>query len=174
MDWVTLTRRQVEHDALPRVCMVCGATATCVVNESFAHTPDWVTWLYFAGFFPGMIADHFFTKKMRVPCQFCAKHRNHWQIVAWFGGLGWLLGPVLLGGGGYLLIAVLTSWTSVAAFIVLGVAAGVGAIVWLSILIYLCNTRISATKVTDDDITLQGVSDAFAKAARDQQGAPAQ
>jgi hypothetical protein len=36
----------------------------------------------------------------------------------------------------------------------------------------LCNSRINATKVTDDDITLQGVADAFAKAARDQQGMP--
>ncbi len=170
MDWVTLTRHQVERDALPRVCMVCGSSATCCVNESFEHTPDWVGWLYLAGILPGVVAGYFYTKRMRVPCPFCAKHRNHWSLVNWVGGVGWLVGPVLLGGAGYLLTAVATSWTSTAAFIVLGVAAGVGAATWLSILIYLCNTRISATKVTDDDITLQGVGDAFAKAARDLQG----
>ena len=170
MDWGTLTRQQVEHDALPRVCMVCGGPATCTVSRDFDHTPDWVGWLFLAGFFPGVIAAHFYTKKMRVPCAFCANHRGHWRTVGWVGGLGWLLGPVLFGGLGYLIVALITSWTSVAAWIVLGVAAGVGLVTWLSILIYLCNTRVHATKVTDDDITLQGVCDAFAKAARDQQG----
>jgi len=168
LDWVTLSRQQVERDALPRVCMACGAPATESVNTDFEHTPEWVTWWYLAGILPGIFVSHFYTKTIRVPCPFCFNHRNHWTIVGWVGGLGWLLGPVLCGGLGYLIAALCTSWTSLAAWIVLGAAGGMSLVIWLSILIYLCNTRIHSTNVTDDSITLQGVCDAFAKAARDQ------
>jgi len=106
MDWVTLTRQQVDNDALPRVCMACGKPATCSVNETFEYSPEWVEWLYFAGYFPGLIADNFFGKEMRVSCPFCHEHQNE--------------------------------------------------------------IGFTAKRITADDITFEGVADAFVKAVKDQ------
>jgi hypothetical protein len=168
MDWITPTKQQVENDASPRLCMVCGAPATCCVNKSFSHTPDWVEWLYFAGFFPGLIAEHFFTKELRIACPFCSKHRNHWRSLYWLAGIGWLASVLVFGGLGWV-VGIAVGSTTQSAPIGAGVGAGVGLIVWLAGLIYLDSTRIGAKKVTDDEITLQGVHDSFAKAVKGQQ-----
>jgi hypothetical protein len=168
MDWVTLTRQQVENDALPRVCMACGSPATCRVNESFSHTPDWVQWLYLAGFFPGLIADQFFTKEIRVSCPFCQKHRHHWQLLYWTAGIGWLFAGALFASIGLFVGAVFFSTSGSAHYIGLGVGAALGIVLWLAVLIYLSSTRIIATKVTAEEVTLQRVADAFAKAMKDQ------
>ena len=169
MDWVTLTRQQIEDDALPAVCMECGQPATCRVSETFSHTPEWVGWLYWAGFFPGLILQHFFTREMRVACPFCERHRNHWRRLYWLGGVGWLLGP-LLGAAlaAIVCLAVMPGSLGQAPFyIALGSGAGVGFIVWLAALIRLGATRIDASKVTAEEITFQGVHDNFVKAVKD-------
>lgn len=168
MDWATLTRQQIEHDALPPVCMLCGQPAGFRVDKSFSHTPAWVGWLYWAGFFPGLIAEHFFTKEMRVSCPFCARHRNHWRRLYWVAGLGWLIGPLVGAGPGFAAGLTLGSLAEAAPYIALAIGAGIGFLVWLAALIYLASTRIDASKVTDNEITLQGVHDSFAKAVRDQ------
>jgi hypothetical protein len=168
MDWVTLTRQQVENDALPRVCMACGKPATCSLNETFSYSPDWVGWLYYAGYFPGVIAEHFFRKEMRVSCRYCHEHRNQWQILYWIAGIGWLLAGLLAAGIGYLVaIGIGSTSTDIG----LGIGAGVGLLAWLIVVIYLYNTRVSftATRITAADITFEGVADAFVKAVKDQQ-----
>src|SRR5262249_32483410 len=158
--------RQVESDALPRVCMACGAPAACAVNKTFSHTPEWVGWLYLAGIVPGLVAHHFFSKEMRVGCPFCRRHRNHWLALYWSARAGWLAAGGLAGLGCRAGTA-LAPDAAAAGWVGLGVGAGLGLLAWLVPVIYLANTRIDATKVTDDDITLQGVCDAFARAARD-------
>lgn len=168
MDWITLSKRQVENDALPDVCMVCGQPATCRINKSFSHTPEWVEFLYLAGIFPGLIAAHFLTEEMRVSCPFCSRHRNHWRNLYWLGGVGWLVGGLPLAGIGYLIGIAIGSGGN-APYIGLGVGAAVGLIVWLAALIYVKHTRIDAKKVTSSEITLQGVHDCFVKAVKDQQ-----
>ena len=167
MDWVTLTRQQVEDDALPPVCMVCGQPATCHINQTFSYTPEWVGWLYLASIVPGLIAAHFLTQEMRVSCRFCSRHRNHWRSLYWLGGVGWLVVGLAFAGVGYL-VGVAVGAGDPAPYIGLGVGAGVGLAVWLVALIYVGSTRIGATKVTSADITLQGVHDAFARAVKDE------
>jgi hypothetical protein len=168
MDWVTVTRQQIEHDALPPVCMECGQPATCRVSETFSHTPEWVGWLYWAGFIPGLIAHHFLTQEMRVACPFCERHRNHWRRMYWLAGLGWLVGPLLGAGLGFGIGAAFWFLGEAGPFIALGVGAGLGLIVWLVLLIRIATSRIDASKITVDEITFQGVHDTFAKAAMDQ------
>ena len=170
MDWVTLTKEQVERDALPPVCMKCGEPATCRVNTSFSHTPEWVGWLYFAFILPGMIGEQFFGKEMRVSCPFCQKHRNHWSVLNWTAGVGWLVGGLLFAGAGFGIGSIFTASLKDAPYIGIAVGAGIGILSWIGVLIYLATTRIDATKVTKDSITLNRVADGFSRAVREQQG----
>jgi hypothetical protein len=170
MDWVTLSKNEVETDSLPRVCMACGAPATTAVNESFSHTPDWVGWLYLSGFIPGVIAEHYYTKHMRVACPFCDRHKGHWRVMYWVAGAGWLLAALPLACLGYLVGAALRPDSGPVGWVGAGVGAGVGIAAWVLALVWLHNTRIDASKVTDGEITFQGVADAFVKAVKDKQG----
>ena len=75
MDWVTITKQQVEADALPPVCMACGGPADCRISRTFSFSPEWVQYLYLVFFLPGAIAEHLLKKEMRVACPLCDQHR---------------------------------------------------------------------------------------------------
>jgi hypothetical protein len=168
MDWITLTKEQVERDTLPPVCMVCGEPATCRVNTSFAHTPEWVGWLYFPFILPGIIAEQFFTKEMRVSCPFCARHRGHWSVLNWTAGVGWLVGGLVFAGLGFLIGSLFTAYLTDAAYIGIAVGTALGILAWIGVLIYLAITRIDSKTVTADSITLHRVADGFVRAVREQ------
>lgn len=70
MDWITFSKQQVEDDALPPVCMACGAPASRRISKTFHWMPDWVGFLFLAGILPGVIADYFLGKEMRVQWTF--------------------------------------------------------------------------------------------------------
>jgi hypothetical protein len=170
MDWVTLKKEQVERDALPPVCMKCGAPATCRVNATFRHTPEWVGWLYFAVIIPGLVAEQFFSREMRVSCPFCHKHRNHWSVLNWTAGLGWLVGGLLFAGAGFGIGCLFTSSLKDAPYIGLAIGAAVGILAWIGVLIYLATTRIDSKSITSDSITLHRVADGFSRAVRERHG----
>ena len=79
MDWVTLTREEVEADALPAVCMECGGHAPHRVNRTFVKDPEWVESAtlvgFLAGILPGLIIDglsqRYLRRRIRVSCPFC-------------------------------------------------------------------------------------------------------
>jgi hypothetical protein len=62
MDWVTISKQQVESDALPQVCMACGGPASCRINRTFSFTPEWAEYLYFLFLVPGVIAEYLLKK----------------------------------------------------------------------------------------------------------------
>jgi hypothetical protein len=163
MDWITFTKQQVDDDALPSVCMVCGETATERVDKTFSHTPDWVGFLYLFGIVPGLIAEQFYTKKMRVACPLCSDHHDHWRKLIITASLGWLA-SLPLAGIGFLVGMMVSPNSGLAPFIGLGVGAVVGLIPWLWIVIRLAFTRVKATYISTDEITLQRVADGFVKA----------
>lgn len=166
MDWATFTREQVDANSLPNVCIVCGERATECVNKTFSHTPDWVQPLYFAGFFPGMIAEHFCSKEMRVSCPVCPKHRTHWSKLVWVASAGWLLAlPLALLG--LALGAVIFPVADPHTVEVVAAGAITGLTIWLTIVIRLAVTRVKVSKIsiTEDEITFERVSEAFATAA---------
>jgi hypothetical protein len=173
MDWVTFTREQVDANSLPNVCIVCGARATECVNKTFSHTPDWVQYLYFAGIFPGMIAEHFCAKEMRVSCPVCPKHRTHWSKLVWFASAGWLLAlPLALLG--LALGAVIFPVAEARTVEVVAAGAILGLIIWLTIVIRLAGTRVKVSNIssTGGEITFERVSDAFAAAATETEMPP--
>jgi|SRR5581483_4206696 len=170
MDWITLTRQQVESDALPSVCMACGGPATRRINQTFSWTPEWVQGLYLAAILPGVIAEYYLKKEMRVACPFCRAHENHWRKLVWVASTGWLL-AFLLGGLGYLFGTMIGATPSVTLYTALA-AGALGLITWLAVVIRLATTRIKATKITNDEITFQGVAEDFVRAIKAQQTKP--
>ncbi|MEQ1906057.1 MAG: hypothetical protein ABL888_17865 [Pirellulaceae bacterium] len=165
MDWARLTRDQVEKDSLPRLCMVCGDPATGRVNKTFVYIPQWVEYLYLAGIFPGVLAQHFFGKQMRVSCPVCDRHRSHWTILVWIASAGWLLAaPFALIGLAIGAAFWPTNDSRTIGCIIAGGAVGLG--IWLTVLIRVALTRVKVTKISsaEDEITLERVSEIFAKA----------
>jgi hypothetical protein len=98
MDWLTLTRSDIERDALPPVCAHCGAAATGRHNRTFSWHPAWVGWLYWIGYLPGAVAASFVRKQMRVSLPVCQRHSPPSPFNALTLALGWLLLPAVLGG----------------------------------------------------------------------------
>jgi len=82
---VRLDFYDLDADALPDVCMKCGAAAAARPVKQFAWIPYW------ARFTPWFIRIAF-TKRRRVPIPLCEQHKNHWTIrygdgLAYEGGL---------------------------------------------------------------------------------------
>jgi hypothetical protein len=166
-DWVTLTREQVESDALPDVCMVCGQPARERTNKTFDYSPDWAAWLLMAGFIPGVLALMLTSKSMRVACPLCPQHRGHWSRLTWLAAAGWLL-ILLLGAVGYLVsFAVSVPHRDGSNVHIAGLVIGavVGVVLWLVPVVYLATTRVSVKRISDEAITLENVAPLFAKAA---------
>jgi hypothetical protein len=166
-DWVTLTREQVESDALPDVCMVCGQPAHERTNKTFDYSPDWAAWLLMAGFIPGVIALMLTSKSMRVACPLCPQHRGHWSRLTWLAAAGWLL-ILLLGAVGYFVsFAVSVPHRDGSNVHIAGLVIGavVGVVLWLVPVVYLATTRVSVKRISDEAITLENVAPLFAKAA---------
>ena len=168
MDWVTITKQHVEADALPPVCMACGGPADCRISRTFSFSPEWVQYLYLVFILPGAIAEYLLKKEMRVACPLCNEHKNHWSKLVWIASIGWLFVPALAGLG-YLVGSMIDSSLQGPSIIGLALGGGLSLIAWLGVVIYLANTRIHATKITDDDITFQRVADGFVRAMRGQQ-----
>ena len=167
MDWVKFTRDQVDNDALPRFCIVCGEPTTECVNKTFSHTPQWIEYLYFAGIFPGMIAEQFFGKEMRVSCPVCPKHRTHWSKLVWVASVGWLLGvPFALVGLALGAAIFPVADPRTVGLVVAGAVTGL--VIWIAFVTRLAVTRVKVSKITGDEITFERVSDAFARAAAEE------
>jgi hypothetical protein len=168
MDWVTISKQQVEADALPPVCMACGGPASCRISRTFSFEPEWVQYLYFVFLVPGVIAEYLLKKEMRVACPLCDQHKDHWSKLVWAATTGWL-GVPLFAGLGYWVGPMIFS-SEGAALIGLAVGSCVSLIAYVGVVMYVANTRIHATKITDHDITFQRVADGFVRAIKDHQG----
>src|SRR5438105_7275949 len=79
---VRLDFYDLDDDALPDLCMSCGARAAVRPIKTFSWMPYW------ARFMPYWIGLAFM-KRRRVPIPLCEQHKNHWTIryLIGFGGL---------------------------------------------------------------------------------------
>jgi hypothetical protein len=165
MDWITFSKQQVEADALPMVCMVCGDPAGRRISKTFERAPDWVGLLYLLGIAPGLVVHLILNKEMRVGCPLCSKHEDHWTKLYWTAGAGWLIVP-LLAGLGWIVGSEIGHHAHEALLASVGIPALFGLVVWIGSVVYLAITRIQATKITDEEITFQRVADEFVAAAK--------
>ena len=108
----------IEQDSLPDVCMVCGTRTTRRQSREFQYTSDLaggLIVLFMILFFPiGILLAIVLTRKVRVSCPICVKHRNHWLQLTLFASIGWIIIPLgLVAGlhfGGFLNKGVTDPW----------------------------------------------------------------
>jgi hypothetical protein len=156
---VRLDFYDLDAEAVPDVCMKCGAPSTVRPMKTFSWMPYW------ARFMPYWIGLAFM-KRRRVPIPLCEQHKNHWTIryLIGFGGLAVVL---LLFIGGGVLAANDEGGPGGAFGVVCLIAGAVFGLAWLITLIVLSVTQINVFEITDDTITLRNVSPEFTRAYRE-------
>jgi hypothetical protein len=150
---------------LPDVCMCCGDASTTLKTKSMSWCPPWVGVLIVAGALPYVIVAMIMTKRARVQVPLCDRHHGHWlyrHLIVW-GLFGFLL---LLSAAAGLIVAILPGrhQDTIGPFAcIAGLVFFVG---WLIVLIVAQSTAIRPKEITQDEIVLQGVSDAFVEAVQ--------
>ena len=152
---------------LPPVCLCCGEPATVTKTKRMSWCPPWVGVLILGGLLPYLIVVLILTKRATLQAPFCAAHQGHWfnrNLLVW--GTFVFLG--FLGGGLFALLILIQrpGEDHLMAFGCLGVV--VFFVIWVVIVVAAQNTAIRPKEITDSDITLQGVSDAFVDACEEE------
>lgn len=168
---IRLDYTEAEEGRLPHVCMKCGVETTEdeEVTKTFNWKPGWINITILVALLVYIILAAVMTKRMTVIVPMCRAHKGHWmkrQLLIWGGFLGWLaffIGSIAVassmeerGPDDYFIIAMLIS-------------AGLF-VLWLIVAVVATNTGIRPTEITDDEITLTGLSDEFVAAVREMRG----
>lgn len=156
---VRLDFYDLDADALPDVCMKCGAASTVRPVRNFSWTPYW------ARFMPPIIAV-WFIKRRRVPVPLCEQHKNHWSM-RYLIGIGGIVLAALLFVVGIVMAASDDGGPGQVLGMLLMAVGGVVFVAWLIAMIVLGVSGIGVTEITDDAIVLRNVSPNFTQAYRD-------
>lgn len=163
MAQVRMWLRDAEAGNLPAVCVCCGSAAVTTKSKQMQWFPPWVYILILAGLLPYAIVASVLTKKARVQAPFCEDHKGHWfnrSALMW--GTFFLF--LVLSGAGFIFGMnlerhqqdLVMPWVCVG-----GTVLFTG---WLVTVIVCAMTAIRPCEITDREVTLTGVSDAFADA----------
>src|ERR1700676_4325966 len=79
MATVRLDFYDLDENAVPGVCMKCGAPAVTHKEKNFSWHPQWVAILILVGLLPYILVALILTKRRRVSIPFCEAHKNHWM-----------------------------------------------------------------------------------------------
>lgn len=176
MPSVTLREREIENEALPEVCMRCGAEADELCEHTFYWQPASAqasqlvaAMLYLAGFVVIRLGGGL--KEMTVSVPLCARHKKHflWPSIIQYGGL---LVFVLLCALYVLAVAngpdsfdemrgIRRDGAKILSMIA-GSICFAWPLLWLAALVIVGQRGIRATEITDRSITLTNVAEGFA------------
>ena len=153
--------------ALPSLCMCCGARATHSVPKKFAWFPLWTYALAPLGGLPFALVLTLVRKMMTVKVPLCDRHRYPWLVLKLFGGatLAYLL--ILPWFVIYLSVAAEQAFgrgTPLSLGLLLAWAAGIP--LWFVAIFVAKRRSIHVRKITPDAIKLGGVGEAFAARLR--------
>jgi hypothetical protein len=155
-------RAELVMEPLPSVCMCCGATATTIKKKKFAWFPRWVYLLIGFGLLPFAVVALVLTKKMTVRMPLCNRHRFPWlwqQLLTVFAAFYMIL-PCILGALVERLERSLGGDNTVVPGLMLGWLFGLLGLVICLVGAAMLHIRVK--RITDYEITLAGVSTAFA------------
>jgi hypothetical protein len=144
---------------LPRVCMVCARRARTYKRKGFSWNPGWVYILLLAGLLPFVIVALILTKRRTVEVPLCGRHRHHW-----LARQGLMLGS-LVGLLGAIFGTLALTPRNVPDLFFLGVLGGL--IGWIVLVVIVNMGMIRPTSITEDSISLQGVSAGFKDALKE-------
>ena len=164
MAQVRLDFYDLDDDALPQLCMKCGAPATTRKEKTFSWCPSWVAVLILVGLLPWFIVALILTKRRRVSVPFCEAHKNHWRWRALFALVGFAV-PVLLFVAGIAVSGPRGNDNLSGILLLAGVA---GFFVWLIAVAVVYGTAIAPANIDDRSITLKNVGTEFADAYKEQ------
>jgi hypothetical protein len=163
---IRLGRYEIEEYGLPRVCARCGEKAVARPYKTFSWHPGWVLVLILAGLLIYVIVAVILTKRMSVRLPLCARHRSYWRNRAIFI-YGGLLAIVLLGVLSIALVAAQAPRGADNMFGLVCLGSGGLAMVWLFAVAIMQVISIRPAEITDNSITLIGLSRAFVDAVRE-------
>lgn len=154
---------------LPDICMCCGEEATVTKTKKMSWCPPWVGFLILVAWPVWLVVMLIMTKRATLQAPLCEQHKGHW-----FNRNLIVIGSLFLLGGLGALIFVLAVIIPPRGADDYGPFACLGAvllfIVWIVILVVVQNTAIRPKEITDHEITLAGVSDAFVEAFEETRG----
>jgi hypothetical protein len=165
MATLKLLKSDFEEGRFPPVCVVCGKEADQTKVVKFSWTPSWILLLWLFGLLPFFIGYLLTIRKMTVPLPVCGRHRGHWS--AWQGIIwgGIALAIAISGLGAY----VESHWDkTLGDNILLGGMCLLGLMFFA--IFFISDSGVRPEKMTDQTITLKGVSDKFAQAMGQKQG----
>jgi hypothetical protein len=170
MAQIRLDRDEVTKRQMPGICMRCDERASVYKEKKFSWFPPWIGVMLLVAWPVYLILMAVMTKRMTVSVPLCEKHKHHWLVRTVVGlvGLGLLL--ILL-----VFNIVITGMVSNAGdddvtgplLAVLWIGLGILFLAWLITLVAMQNTAIRPNEITDETITLTGVSEAFVDAVED-------
>jgi hypothetical protein len=167
MALVRIDFEDLDDDALPDMCIKCGAPASVRMERTFAWSPPWIRTLIVVGLFVhialivGLILALVLTKRRRIVVPLCEQHQGHWskRTLAALIAFGVVLLPLV---GGFLTLFLYPSNSNLTIGLFLG--AFLAFVIWLIVMLIVQSGAIGAVEITDRDITLRKVGVDFARA----------
>jgi len=155
---VELSNSVVKRHQLPKLCMRCGAPATIHLDQTFKWVPPWVYFTLLAG--PVVLALFILigVTRMQISVPLCEAHKDHWKTRKLLLWSSTLIAILFICGGRYISGEEFNFPYLLPGFVLFLVAIIVSTVTHY--------TAIRASNIRDHGITLTGVSEAFAEAAR--------
>jgi hypothetical protein len=165
---VRLGKFEMDAERLPTICIRCGQPSSVMRERRFqSNSTDLTTLLLF-----GPVMTHLLgmsqSKAITIKVPFCTAHRNHWfgrSLAVYLS-----LAAILCGGLALVFWAASTKDVRAGDDAWLGgvcVGFGVTMLMWIIVAAIVQGTAIRVREITDNSITLKGVSDTFVAALKE-------
>jgi len=153
MPQVRLGRFEAEEGELPPVCLRCGAPAAVFKRWTLTCYPDWSYLLLLVTIWPFLLASPLLRQRMRVLVPFCMAHRGYWlrrRLLFWVSLA--VMAAVMI-----VILPILADGSLGAVWLLFWIVG----IIWLAGIFVVRVDALYAMEMTDDSITLNGVSAIF-------------
>jgi hypothetical protein len=172
MAQVKLGRLEAEEGELPPLCLRCGRPAVVVKSWSFRCYPEWAYLLLLLTFWPFLLLSPILRQRLRVRAPLCLVHQHYpWRrrLISWAVFVAVVIVMIIS------LVLAADPGLSSGSYGILWLLFWFGGLLWLAVTFLVRVNTLCASEITDDSITLNGVSGVFVERLRaEKEGAPGQ